>query len=98
MPSAHVICCSFESEQLAGGGSGAEYAGGAGDVPAHVVMLGKDGQPDAALRFDPQHECVHKFCAAQVPPLGEREYGGQHRRARMDRARVRVVEVEHVRC
>src|ERR1019366_6527475 len=40
-----------QSEQLASGGSGAEYARGAGDVPAHVVMLGKDRQPDAALRF-----------------------------------------------
>ena len=101
-----------EPEQLAGGGGRAEDAGGAGDVPADLVVFRKHRQPDAALGLDTEHERVQQPLSADRPDAGQRprpiaalrtgardrQQRRPDRRARMDRAGVRVVVVEHMRA
>ena len=88
-----------QAEQLAAGGGGSHHAGGAGDVPAGVVVVRVYRVADPALDLDAQHERVHEVFAADRTVLGEGQDCRAHRAGRMDhRLQVGVVEVEHVRA
>ena len=52
-----------EPEQLAARCGGAEDAGGAGDVPAAIVVRGIDGVADPAFHFDAEDERVQEVAA-----------------------------------
>jgi hypothetical protein len=74
----------------------AECAGGARDVPVHVVR-GIDRVCDAAFDVDAENEGVQERAAAERLALGQRKQGRDHGRAGMkQRAQVRVVEVQDV--
>ena len=87
-----------QTQQLSGCGGCAEHTGRAGDVPADVVVLGKDRKREAALDFHTEDEGMKKVCAGDIAPLAEREESRIYRRAGMNRLLVRVVEVQHVRA
>ena len=87
----------IEVQHLADGGGGAEHAGGAGDVPADVIMGGIDGVADAAFHFHADDEGVQQLGAAQ----GLIFRHGKNRRGdgaggMDDGLQMGVVEVEHV--
>jgi hypothetical protein len=48
----------IKTEQLAGGGSGAEHPSGSGDVPPHFVMGREYCFAYPALSFDSEHERI----------------------------------------
>ena len=96
-PSAQAICCSFEPEQLADGRGRAEHAGGAGDVPADIVVVRIDRVADPALGLDAEHQRVQEILARHRLHFRQREDGGGDRPGRMDdRLQMRVVVVEDV--
>ena len=88
----------IESEELGRRRRCTEHARGAGNVPAGFVVFRKDRQADALLGFHAQDERMRKLRAAHPAPLGKRQQRRQHRRARMYRPCMGVVEIEHVRA
>src|SRR5262249_46004785 len=84
-----------QAQQLTGRRRGAENPGGAGDVPADVVMRGVDRVADAALGFYAEDEGVQEVAAADRTMLGQSEDRRGDRAGRMDDGfQMRVVEVE----
>src|SRR5581483_10387687 len=93
----HLPC--VKVQQLSGGRRRAEHAGGAGDVPADVVMRRIHRVADAALDLDAEDKRMQKFRAADWRTFGERQDRGRDRAARMDDGlEMSIVEVEYVRA
>ncbi len=92
---AHLV----EAQHLAGGDSGAEHAGGAGGVPADLLMCRRHRSGDAALRLDAQHHGVDEVAAAEFAVFRQRQQRRDNGCGRVHRrGQVGVVEVEHVRA
>src|SRR3546814_3642921 len=68
---AHLL--RVEPDGAADGSRRAEDAGGAGDVPAAVVVIGIDGVADAALHFDADNERGQQVAARQRADLRQRQ-------------------------
>ena len=62
-------------------GRGPEHPGGAGDVPADVVVVRVDGVADAAFHLDAEDQTrgVEEVLPGDRPVLGQRHQGGGHR-------------------
>src|SRR3546814_20683526 len=85
------------SSCLADGSRRAEDAGGAGDVPAAVVVIGIDGVADAALHFDADTERGQQVAARQRADLRQRQQRRSDGTRRVDDGlQVGVVVVEPV--
>ena len=90
-----------EPKKLAAPGRGAEHAAGRGDVPAPVIMAGRDRKTNARLHFVAEDEGEQQLGPAHLSQLGEREQCRRHRRGRMDhRPHMGIAEVVDVgaRC
>ena len=75
----------------------ADRAAGPGDVPAVVVVLGRDRDADAQLNLAAQHERAHRGGAARLRRRRQREQRCRDRRGGMDHRReMRVVVVVDV--
>ncbi len=86
-----------EAEQLAGRRRRAEHPGGAGDVPADVVVIGIDRVADPAFGFDAEHQRVEKILARHRLHLRQRQDRRGDRAGRMDDGfQMGVVIVEDV--
>src|SRR3546814_6568686 len=76
----------------------AEHAGGAGDVPAAVVVIRIDGIADAALHLDADDQRGQQLAARQRADLRQRQQRRGDRPGRVDAGlQVGVVVVEPVR-
>ena len=62
-----------QAEQAGAAGGRAQGAGGAGDVPAAVVVVGVHRVADAARHVDAQHQRVDQRTAAGPGLLGQRQ-------------------------
>jgi hypothetical protein len=83
-----------ETEQLATGSRRAEHAAGRGDVPALIIVLRRDREPDASLHLLAEDEGEQQIRPAHPAQLGQREHRGRHRRSRMDHsAQMGVAEI-----
>lgn len=69
-----------QAEQVRGGGRRAQVPGGAGDVPARLVVLRSRREPDPGLRLEPGDERGQRPGAADRCPLGRSEHHRPHRR------------------
>ena len=86
-----------EAEQFPARRGAAEYAGGAGDVPARFIMGRDDGFADPAFGLDAHHQRRDEILARHRLAI-RRAPAARARPGRPDecRFRVGVVEVEHV--
>ena len=88
-----------ELEQAGAGGSRAQGAGGAGDVPTAVIVLRVHGVADAAGHVDAQHQRVNALTPAGADVLSQRHDGRSHRAGRVnDGFEVGIVKVKGVGC
>ena len=86
-----------QPHQLADGRGRAEHAGGAGDVPADIVMVRIDRVADPALGLDAEHQRVEEILARDRLHLRQREDRRGDRTGGMDdRLQMGVVIVEDV--
>ena len=89
---------SVKLEQAGAGGSRAQRAGGAGDVPAAVVVFRVHGVADAASHVDAQYQRVNALASASTDVLGQSHDGRSHRACRVnDGFEVGVVKVKGMR-
>lgn len=89
----------IEAEHPADRRRGPEYAGGARDVPADIVMRREHGIADPALHLHAEHQRVDEIRPADLPVLGEGEQHAGNGPPRMNhRAQVRVVKIEDMRA
>ena len=91
-----LLC--VQLEQAGAGGRRAQRTGGAGDVPAAVIVLRVHGVADAAGHVDAQHQRVYAFAPAGADVLSQRHDGRSHRAGRVnDGFQVGVVKVKGMR-
>ena len=94
----HGTAAFVQAEDAGAAGRRAQHAGGPGDVPAAVVVVGVHHVADAARHVDAQHQRIDHVAPGRAALLRQREHGRCDRARRMDdRLQVRVVEVEGVR-
>ena len=81
-------------------GGRTDMTGGAGDVPAGVVMRLAGGVPDPRLDLEPEREAGQGIAAGDRTVVGHGQDRRPHRAAAVHRRSgrvVHVVEIEHVR-
>jgi hypothetical protein len=69
----HRRAVRVQAQQARAPGGCTQHAGGAGDVPAAVVVLGVHHVADAARHVDAQHQRVDQLAAAGAAVFGQRE-------------------------
>ena len=89
---------SVQPQQAGAAGGGPHHARGGGDVPAAVVMPGRDAQADAAGDLAAEQEGVQHGGAGQAALLGQRQQRREDRGCGMDhRRQMGVVIIQQVR-
>ena len=95
----HLGALGVQLEQAGAGGSAAQHAGGAGDVPAPVVVVGVNGVADTAGDLNADHQGVDQRTPRHLQVLAQRQQGRRHRASRVDDGfQVGVVKVKGVRA
>ena len=90
-----VAVLPVEAEQPDGNGRRSEGAGGAGHVPAGVVVLGVERVTGAGGELVAQRMRGEQLDTPGAPPFGQRRSRGVQRRRRMeDRRHVGVIEIQ----
>ena len=87
--SAVAVSSSLEPQQLRRGGGGAEDAERGGGVPALVVVVEVDGEPDLALHLEARDVGEQQLAAARSVRLAEGEQRGHERRRGVPAERCR---------
>ena len=87
--------CSGQAEQPDRNGRRSEGAGGAGHMPAGVVVLGVEGVTRPCGEFVAKRVRGEQIDTAGATPFGQRRSRGVQRRRRVkDRRHVRVIEIK----